>query len=115
MKEQAGRAGRVTPSQPSGEFNFVQVFSAAKHIPIAGPPALSEHGLFSAPNLESLWHSQRCVVMDFTVVGGRGWTPVWEGLLKRRESDDNFRGMYKMRSVVQLVLQSTGALWNQRQ
>lgn len=40
MKEQAGRAGRVTPTQPSGEFNFVQVFSATKHFPIADPPTL---------------------------------------------------------------------------
>lgn len=58
--------------------------------------------------------------MDFRVAGGRGWTYVWVGLLKRRESYDNVRGKLKKKfkkeqSLVLLIFQSMGALLNQRQ
>lgn len=121
MKEQAGRADE-SPLLSQVENLISCRFSLQ---PSISPSQIHQHsgahGRLRAPDYESRsW--QRCVVMDFREAGGgggggwgEGWTPVWPALLKRRESDDNFKRKYKKQSVVLLIFQSTRALWNQRQ
>lgn len=53
MKEQAGRPGRVTPSQPSGEFNFVQVSLQPSISPSQVHWRSGERRQLSAPDSES--------------------------------------------------------------